>query len=67
MGKKTESRLINEIEVTASETLTDIKLKKKIIEKNIMFLKRYHYTKSWWYEYELPIIMKRLEIEKFES
>lgn len=62
MGKKSELRIINEIETTSSTTLECEELKQEKIIKNVKFLRKYGYTKSWWYQNVLPIILKRHNI-----
>lgn len=64
MGKKSELRLITQIEVTAMSNLISKEKKKEIIYKNYDLLKKYGYTKSWWYRNELPIILKRVDLKK---
>lgn len=62
MGRKTEPRLVNEIETTASSMLICDDLKREEIIKNVKFLQKYGYTTFWWYENQLPIILKKLGI-----
>ena len=62
MGRKTEPRLINEIECSASSGLICLELKQEEIIKNVQFLRKYKQTHSWWYQNQLPIILKKVKL-----
>lgn len=65
MGKKSESRLIMEIETANSTAILSLEEKQKIIIENVGLMRKYKYNQSkWWIRSVLPFILMRNNISK---